>query len=309
MTSPRGRDLAAVRADAGAQPQLLAPARGSLGVALRAIGQPGLTALAAVVVIVWTLAPLVWLLLVSLFPASTFLTSPPDILAGGAGVQDYGTLLSDPAFIDSIRNSIIAAGGTMVVCVTLAVLAGYALARLTVPGRNLFLGGALATQMVPATVLAIPVFILVRAFGLLDSLLALVLAYSGFLLPYAVWLLRNFFEQIPRSLDAAARMDGASRLQTLRLVMLPIAAPGIAATALFVFVSCWNEFLFALVLTSQHAKTVTVRLSEVSLGLFGNYDYGVAAAAAAVAVLPVLILFVLMNRYMVRGLLEGATKG
>jgi multiple sugar transport system permease protein len=259
-------------------------------------------------VVTWTLAPLLWVVLVSLFPASSFLSSPPD-LSHGAGVNDYATLLADPIFLDSIKNSLIAAGGTMVVCVTLAVLAGYALARLSVPGRNLFLGGALATQMVPATVLAIPVFMLVRAFGLLDSLLAIVLAYSGFLLPYAVWLLRNFFEQIPRSLEAAARMDGASRLQTLRLILLPVAAPGIAATSLFVFVSCWNEFLFALVLTSTKAKTVTVRLSEVSLGLFGNYDYGVAAAAAAIAVLPVLVLFILMNRYMVRGLLEGATKG
>jgi ABC-type glycerol-3-phosphate transport system permease component len=267
------------------------------------------TATAATAVVVWTLAPVCWLLLVSFFPASTFLTSPPDFGAGGFGVGDYATLLADPLFFDAIKNSVIAAGGSMVLCVTLAVLAGYALARLHVPGRNVLLGGALATQMVPATVLAIPVFMLVRAVGLLDSLIAIVLAYSGFLLPYAVWLLRNFFEQVPRSLDAAARMDGASRLQTLRLVLLPVVAPGIAATALFVFVSCWNEFLFALVLTSQHAKTVTVRLSEVSLGLFGNYDYGVAAAAAAVAVLPVLVLFILMNRYMVRGLLEGATKG
>jgi ABC-type glycerol-3-phosphate transport system permease component len=288
---------------------IAAPGGGVMGFAFRSAARPGLTAVAAILVVAWTLAPLVWLALVSVYPASSFLSSPPDLLSGGVSLGGYAALLTDPIFLDSIRNSVIAAGGTMLLCVTLAVLAGYALGRLSVPGRNVFLGGALATQMVPATVLAIPVFILVRAFGLLDSLIALVLAYSGFLLPYAVWLLRNFFEQIPRSLDAAARMDGASRLQTLRLILLPVAAPGIAATAMFVFVSCWNEFLFALVLTSQKAKTVTVRLSEVSLGLFGNYDYGVAAAAAAVAVLPVLVLFVLMNRYMVRGLLEGATKG
>lgn len=277
--------------------------------AARTLARPSLTAFAVVLVVAWTIAPLLWLALVSVYPGSSFLSTPPDLVSGQISFGEYGRLLADPLFVDSIKNSVIAAGGTMVVCVTLAILAGYALARLRLPGRNLFLGGALATQMVPATVLAIPVFILVRAFGLLDSLLAIVLAYSGFLLPYAVWLLRNFFEQIPRSLDSAARMDGASRLQTLRLILLPVAAPGIAATALFVFVSCWNEFLFALVLTSQKAKTVTVRLSEVSLGLFGNYDYGIAAAAAAVAVLPVLVLFVLMNRYMVRGLLEGATKG
>jgi ABC-type glycerol-3-phosphate transport system permease component len=267
------------------------------------------TAIAVAAVVTWTLAPLAWLLLVSLYPPSTFLSQPPDLAAGGLGFGEYAKLLDDPTFLASIRNSVIAAGGSMVLCLGLAILAGYALARLHVPGRDAFLGGALATQMVPATVLAIPVFILVRAFGLLDSLLALVLAYSGFLLPYAVWLLRNFFEQVPRALESAARMDGASRLQTLRLIVLPVAAPGIAATALFVFVSCWNEFLFALVLTSQRAKTVTVRLSEVAVGLFGNYDYGVAAAAAAVAVLPVVVLFVVMNRYMVRGLLEGATKG
>lgn len=278
-------------------------------VSWRGAPRTGLISIGVVAILVWTLAPLAWLLLVSAFPASSFLSQPPDLDPASAGLADFRALLSDPVFLQSIRNSVIAATGTMVLCLALAILAGYALARLTVPGRNVFLGGALATQMVPATVLAIPVFILVRAMGLLDSLVALVLAYSGFLLPYAVWLLRNFFEQIPRSLEAAARMDGANRLQILRLVILPVAAPGIAATALFIFVSCWNEFLFALVLTSQQAKTATVRLSEVSVGLFGNYDYGVAAAAASVTILPVVVLFVLMNRYMVRGLLEGATKG
>jgi len=265
--------------------------------------------LGAVLIVGWTLLPLVWLLLVSLFPASAFLSQPPSLDPGTIEVSAYQTLLADPAFLGSLLNSLIAATGTMVLCLSMAIIAGYALARLVVPGRNVFLGGALATQMVPATVQVIPVFILVRALGLLDTQLALILAYSGFLMPYAVWLLRNFFEQVPRSLEAAARMDGATRLQTLRLVILPVAAPGIAATAIFIFVSCWNEFLFALVLTSQQAKTVTVRLSEVSLGLFGNYNYGVAAAAATVTVLPVLVLFVVMNRYMVRGLLEGATKG
>lgn len=197
----------------------------------------------------------------------------------------------------------------MFLCVTLATLAAYGLTRLPVPGKALFLGGALATQMVPATVLAIPVFMIVRGAGLLDSLVALVMAYSAFLLPYAILLLRNFFDQIPRALDMAARADGCTRLQSIRFVLMPVAAPGIAATAIFVFVSCWNEFLFALVLTSQDAKTVTVRLSEVSIQLFGNYDYGVAAAAAVVAVLPVIVLFIVLNRFMIRGLLEGATKG
>jgi multiple sugar transport system permease protein len=275
----------------------------------RPTARQAVTWIGAVTIVGWTILPLLWLLLVSLFPPSAFLSQPPTLDPSTIDASAYQTLLADPVFLGSLGNSLIAATGTMVVCLSLAIVAGYALARLVVPGRNVLLGGALATQMVPATVLVIPVFILVRAMGLLDTQLALVLAYSGFLMPYAVWLLRNFFEQVPRSLEAAARMDGASRLQTLRLVILPIALPGIAATAIFIFVSCWNEFLFALVLTSQQAKTVTVRLSEVSLGLFGNYNYGVAAAAAIVTVLPVLILFGLMNRYMVRGLLEGATKG
>lgn len=268
-----------------------------------------LMAVAAVLVVVWTIAPLAWLLVVGLFPRASFLVQPPDLDPSRVGLQNLSQILTDPTFIDSILHSLVAAVGTMFLCVTLATLAAYGLTRLPVPGKGLFIGGALATQMVPATVLAIPVFMIVRGAGLLDSLVALVMAYSAFLLPYAILLLRNFFDQIPRSLDMAARMDGCSRLQSIRHVLMPVAAPGIAATAIFVFVSCWNEFLFALVLTSQDAKTVTVRLSEVSIQLFGNYDYGIAAAAAVVAVLPVIVLFVLLNRFMVKGLLEGATKG
>lgn len=264
---------------------------------------------AAAVVVIWTLGPLVWLVVVGLYPASSLTRTPPDLDPTKASLDNIAGLLADSTFMDAILHSVIAATGTMLLCLTLASLAAYGLTRLPVPGKGVFIGGSLATQMVPATVLAIPVFMIVRAAGLLDSVVALVLAYSAFLLPYAVLLLRNFLDQIPRALDAAARMDGCSRLQAIRHVLLPVAAPGIAATGIFIFVSCWNEFLFALVLTSQDAKTVTVRLSEVSIGLFGNYDYGAAAAAALVAILPVVVLFVLLNRYMVRGLLEGATKG
>lgn len=263
----------------------------------------------AVLIVTWTVAPLVWLLVVGLFPPASFLVQPPDLDPSRIGLDNLVQILTDPTFLASVIHSVIAAVGTMVVCVSLATLAAYGLTRLPVPGKGLFVGAALATQMVPATVLAIPVFMIIRGAHLLDSLLALVLAYSGFLLPYAILLLRNFLDQIPRSLDMAARADGCTRLQSIRYVLMPVAAPGIAATAIFVFVSCWNEFLFALVLTSQSAKTVTVRLSEVSIQLFGNYDYGVAAAAAVVAVLPVIVLFVVLNRFMVRGLLEGATKG
>ena len=177
-------------------------------------------------------------------------------------------------------NSLLAAGGTTIVTVVIASLAAYAISRLDMRGRHAILGGTLATQMVPGIVLVIPVFIIMRQVRLTDTILALILLYTTFLLPYAIWLLQNFFNHVPKSLESAARMDGCSRIGTLFRIILPVSAPGIAATAIFVFISSWNEFLFALVITSQNATTVTIRLAQIQSTIFGGTDFATVGTAA-----------------------------
>ena len=163
--------------------------------------------------------------------------------------------------------------------------------------------------MVPGIILIIPVFLVMRTLGLTDSLVSLIVVYTAFLLPYSLWLLRNFFMDVPPQLEAAARMDGCTRLGALFRIIMPAAAPGIAATAIFLFISCWNEFLFAVVLTIQHATTITVRLASVQDEIFGQQDFATLANAAAIAILPPVVAVIFLNRFVVRGLKDSAMKG
>jgi multiple sugar transport system permease protein len=265
--------------------------------------------LCAIVLLIWTLLPLVWLMLVAILPGVELGNQPPIIDLTHASIDRFGTLLADDRFGQAMLNSLLAAGGTTIVTVVIASLAAYAISRLEMRGRNAILGGTLATQMVPGIVLVIPVFIIMRQVKLTDTILALILLYTTFLLPYAIWLLQNFFNHVPKSLESAARMDGCSRVGTLFRIILPVSAPGIAATAIFVFISSWNEFLFALVVTSQNATTVTIRLAQLQSTIFGGTDFATVGTAAVLMVLPVLLIVVVFNRYIAYGLTEGAVRG
>ena len=257
----------------------------------------------------WTLIPLIWLMMVATLPGVDLANQPPTIDPTRISFDRFGSLLGDDRFAQAMFNSLQAAGFTTIVTVVIASLAAYAIARLEMPGKRVILGGTLATQMVPGIVLVIPVFIIMRQFHLTDTILALVLLYTTFLLPYAIWLLQNFFNHVPKSLESAARMDGCSRIGTLFRIVLPVSAPGIAATAIFVFISSWNEFLFALVVTSQNATTVTIRLAQIQSTIFGGTDFATVGTAGALMVLPVLAIVVIFNRYIAYGLTEGAVRG
>ena len=258
---------------------------------------------------VWTLAPLVWLLLVATLPPVDLASQPTIIDLTQANFSRFGELLADERFTGAMLNSLQAAGLTTIVCVAAASLAAYALARFEMRGKAILLGGALATQMVPGIVLVIPIFIIMRQLRLTDTIASLVILYTTFLLPYAIWLLQNFFRQVPKALESAARLDGCSRLGALFRIVLPISAPGVAATAIFVFISSWNEFLFALVLTSQKATTVTIRLAQIQSTIFGGENFGNVGAAAVLMVLPVILTVIIFNRYISYGLTEGAIRG
>jgi multiple sugar transport system permease protein len=254
--------------------------------------------------LLWTVAPVSWIALMSVQPEINYVTVPPQLRLEDASLHWFAAMLAEPAFVAALKTSTIISFVTMVFCLVLGSLAAYPLARLNVPHKNTFLVLSVVTRMVPAMVLIIPMFLLLRNFRLLDSHLGLILVYTTFLLPYVIWMLKNFFEQVPQALESAARMDGCSRLGALLRVLIPVTAPGIVATAIFAFIGAWNEFLFGLILSTNVAVPVTVRLSSLVSTTFHSDNSLIAAAGMLTMIPPVLLVFIL-NRYIIRGLVEG----
>jgi len=187
-------------------------------------------------------------------------------------------------------------------------LAAYALTRIRVPFRNSMMLGIMGTRMIPEVSLVIPLYIIAVRVGLYNKPPVLILTYLSFALPFAIWLMSAFFETIPIELEDAARIDGATHLRTLFSIILPISAPGLVSTALFVFLTAWDEFFFALLLTSTiEAKTVPVAIAEFT----GRYvvDVGGMMTGGVLAAIPPVLLSLIFSRYIVSGLTAGAVKG
>jgi ABC-type glycerol-3-phosphate transport system permease component len=236
-----------------------------------------------------------------LFEGAPLWPSPPVL-------EHYRALFAERAFWLPIRNSLIVAGSTTLFCVTIGSLCAYALARLRFRGKTLLLGVILAVSMFPQIAIVSPLFLLLRSVRLIDTYPGLVLPYLTFAMPLAVWLLVGYFRQLPAELEEAAMVDGASRLRAFREVIVPLALPGLAATAILTFVYSWNEFLFALSFTlGPERQTV-----PVAIALFrGQYQvpWGQVLAAAIVATAPVAVLVLAFQRRIVQGLTAGAVKG
>jgi len=252
----------------------------------------------------WTVAPVIWIAIMSVQPEINYVSVPPQLQLEDVSLRWFTAMLAEPSFLGALQTSAIVAFVTMVFCLVFGSLAAYPLARLNVPHKNLFLTVSIVTRMVPAMILVIPMFLLLRNFRLLDSHLGLIIVYTTFLLPYVIWMLKSFFEQVPYALEAAARMDGCSRLGALLRVLIPVTAPGIVATAIFAFIGAWNEFLFGLILSSNFAVPVTVRLSSLVSTSFHSDNSLIAAAGMLTLIPPVLLVFIL-NRFIIRGLVEG----
>jgi multiple sugar transport system permease protein len=212
-----------------------------------------------------------------------------------------------------LKNSLIICGCTMVIAMFLSTLAAYSLSRFKFPGSDLFSNSILATQMIPAIMYLIPLYIMFVQFTLITgipikgSYWGMILIYAAFFTPFAIWILRGFFAAIPKELEEAARIDGCSAWQVFSLIALPLAVPGIIATGIYIFLNAWDELMFAWVLTN--ADTMTI---PVGIRLFvGNYQnrFDLMMAAAVIATLPVVIIFFMLQKYIVKGLTAGAVKG
>jgi multiple sugar transport system permease protein len=255
-----------------------------------------------------TLFPFYWMVNTSLKPTSEIFLSPPTFVSSNWSLDAYVSLLTQKPLLRFFMNSLIVSAGTTLLSLVLAALAAYGLTRFFPGGATLFVMFLLFTKMLPETLLVIPYFQLMSDLGLLNTYLALVLAYSSFALPFSVWMLIGFFRSIPREIDEAAIVDGASYLQIFGLVILPLARPGLVAVALFTFLIAWNSYLWALVLTTDSSMFV---LSVGIANMVGEYrvQWNELMAAAVIAALPVVVLYSLLERHLVNAITAGAVKG
>jgi arabinogalactan oligomer/maltooligosaccharide transport system permease protein len=260
-----------------------------------------------------TLFPVLWVAKMALSPAQTFSMSvnpiPTEVtLANFEAVVGTTDATGAWLFGRQLLNSLIVSGVTAVVGVGLACTAGYALSRWSFPGRDRLMGAFLLTQMFPGVVMAIPLYLLLDTLHLLDSLAGLILVYSTTTVPFATWNLKGYFDTIPKDLEEAAMLDGASRWATFTKVILPLARPAIVVTALFAFMTAWNEFILAATLMGdERAYTLPVVLNGY-VGEFGA-EWGNFAAGAMLVSLPVTLLFFALQRHLVEGLTAGGVKG
>jgi multiple sugar transport system permease protein len=260
---------------------------------------------AAIAAATFCVGPFLWLVITSLRPEGeiTSLGLPSSI-----SLASYAGAFQGRPFGRVLLNSLAVAASTTLLCLAIGGAAAFALAKLAVRGRRLLLGAALAVSMFPPIATVSPLYLVIRALGLRDQLAGLVLPYTTFALPLTIWILHGFFHEIPDELYRAARVDGCSPLQALRRVLLPLAAPGLATTAILVFIASWNEFLYALTFTSSPEK----RTVPVAVSLFAGEHkepWGEIAAASVIATLPLVAVTLLFQRRIVRGLTAGAVKG
>jgi multiple sugar transport system permease protein len=269
----------------------------------------------AIPVIVFIYAPVLWLLISSLSTRSELLSVPIHWIPQHPTLKNYidiltpGTATSEvaSAFKITLRNSLFIATSVTLVSLVIGSFAAYALTRMRFPFRQPMLLGLLGTRMIPEVSLVIPLYILAARLKLLNTPYILIATYLSFALPFAIWLMATFFESIPFELEDAARMDGAGWFQILFRIILPISTPGLVSTALFVFLTAWDEFFYALIFTNTlAAKTVPVAIAEFS----GRYVVDISAmmAGGVLAVLPPVLLALVFQRYIVSGLTAGAVK-
>lgn len=257
-------------------------------------------------IVAFAIAPYLWMVLTSIRPDSDLTTLPLSYVPSRVTFANYRTLLGQTSFAYNLWNSLVIAFGAVVVGLMTSVPAAYAFSRFRFRGRQALMTQFLVINMFPVVLLIIPLFVLMRNLHLLDTYFGVIIGHSTFAIPFAVWMLTSYMNGIPREVDEAAMMDGATRLETIRLVILPLLMPGIVTTAIYIFVTSWNEYLFAMMFSGDNARTVTVAL-QLFIGEF-TVQWGLLTAGGTLVAIPVTILFLIVQKRLVGGLTAGAVK-
>jgi N,N'-diacetylchitobiose transport system permease protein len=260
------------------------------------------------VVLVVMLFPVYWMVATSFKPGRDILRFEPKWFPSPFTLDNFSDAVHRPYFTDNVKNSLIVVGIVVALSLVIGFLAALAIARFQFYGRRAFIVVIIAVQMIPATALIIPMYVLLARVDQVDRLTGVIVTYLTFVLPFTVWTLRGFVMGIPRELEEAAMVDGCTRFGAFIRILLPLIVPGLVATSIFAFVQAWNEFIFAyVILSSQENQTLTVWLA--SFTTLRGTDWGPLMAAATLTSLPVVVFFALVQRKVAFGLTAGAVRG
>lgn len=253
------------------------------------------------------LFPLIWVLGLSLKTRLQVFADPP-LFLWSPTLENYETVLNRADFLKAFVNSLLTSSGAVTLSLCVGVPAAYAIARFPFRGRSLLFFGLLAMRMLPPIAVLVPMYILFSKLGLTTTRFSVILAYTTFSLPLVVWIMRGFFEDLPRELEESAWVDGASRYGAFRHVVLPLIRPGLVAASILCLQLAWNDFLFAAVLTNNNSRTLPVLMAAFTGGDSGT-DWGGMTASGVLVILPVIIFSFAAQRHLVAGLSSGAVKG
>ena len=258
-------------------------------------------------IVLFAIGPYLWMFLTSIRPEKTLFAIGHTLMPDALTADNYVRLISRTGFLENLGHSALVASGAVVLGLSVSITAAYAFSRYHFFGRRLLMMTFLLINMFPVVLLIIPLFIIMKNLGILDSHIGLILAHSTFAIPFATWMMISYFNGVPRSLDEAAQVDGCRPIGAMLRVVLPVTLPGIIATGIYIFITSWNEYLYAAVLAGQKVRVLTVAVQT----LIGEYEiaWGVLTAAGVLGALPVTLLFMIIQRRLIAGMTQGAVKG
>ena len=259
------------------------------------------------IALLWTIFPIYWMIKSSLTVNEEMYVARPPLFSNVITFDHYIDLIYNTSFMHNVWNSFVIAAITTIICLAIGILGSYAMTRLKYPGRSFFRNSIIISYLMPTVVLFVPMYVFVSSLGFYDNKYALLIIYPTFVVPYCCYMLISYFKAIPYALEEAALIDGCNRLQTLWYIIMPIALPGIAVVATFAFTMAWNEYLYAMIMTTSNVqKTATVAISGFKYA--DSAIWGRIMSASVVCSLPVTLLYIVAQSMLISGKYEGSVK-
>ena len=259
------------------------------------------------IALLWTIFPIYWMIKSSITVNEEMYVARPPLFSNVITFDHYIDLIYNTSFMHNVWNSFVIAVITTIICLAIGILGSYAMTRLKYPGRSFFRNSIIISYLMPTAVLFVPMYVFVSSLGFYDNKYALLIIYPTFVVPYCCYMLISYFKAIPYALEEAALIDGCNRLQTLWYIIMPIALPGIAVVATFAFTMAWNEYLYAMIMTTSNVqKTATVAISGFKYA--DSAIWGRIMSASVVCSLPVTLLYIVAQSMLISGKYEGSVK-